>query len=164
MGLVTPDLGLIVWMTLAFLIVLWVLGKYAWIPIMNSLKKREQTIDQALHQADKAREEMKNLKAGNEKLLQEAKIEREQILKKARQSADKIIEEGNHTARLESGRILEDAKKQIHFERMAAMTDLKNEIATLSIEIAEKVLQQELSHKDKHQELIRQQLEKVKFN
>lgn len=164
MGLVTPDLGLIVWMTLAFLIVLWVLAKYAWIPIMNSLKKREQCIDEALHQADKAREEMKTLKAGNEKLLKEAKIEREQILKKARISADKIIDEGKENARIESGRILEDAKKQIHYERMAAMTDLKNEIATLSIDIAEKVLQQELSLKDKHQELIRQQLEKVKFN
>ncbi|MCF8331405.1 MAG: F0F1 ATP synthase subunit B [Bacteroidales bacterium] len=164
MGLVTPGLGLIIWMTLPFLIVLFILGRYAWRPIMKSLKRREASIDEALHAAEKAREEMKNLKAGNEKLLKEARRERESILKEARKSSERIVEEAKVNAKQEADKVLEEAKEQIHYERMAAVTDLKNEIAKLSVEIAEKVLKKELSDKNKHQELILEQLEKVKFN
>ncbi|MCF8217949.1 MAG: F0F1 ATP synthase subunit B [Bacteroidales bacterium] len=164
MGLVTPGLGLIVWMTIAFLIVFFVLAKYAWKPIMRALKQREQSIDEALHEAEKAREEMKNLKAGNEELLKKAKEEREEILKEARKMSDKIVEEAKSNAEGEANRIMEEAKERIHYERMSAVTELKNEVANLSIEIAEKVLKQELSDTDKHQELIKEQLEKVRFN
>mgnify|MGYP000031677183 CR=1 FL=1 len=164
MGLVTPGLGLIVWMTIAFLIVFFVLAKYAWKPIMKALKQREQSIDEALHEAEKAREEMKNLKAGNEELLKKAKEEREEILKEARKMSDKIVEEAKSNAEGEANRIMEEAKERIHYERMSAVTELKNEVANLSIEIAEKVLKQELSDTDKHQELIKEQLEKVRFN
>lgn len=164
MGLVNPGIGLIVWMTLAFLIVLFVLAKFAWKPIMRALNQREQTIDEALHAAEKAREDMKTLQADNEKLLKKAKIERDEILKEARKLRDKIVDESKESAKQEADRILEDARNQIHYERMAAVTELKNEIANLSIEIAEKVLQQELSDKNKHQDLIEKQLQKVKFN
>lgn len=164
MGLVNPGIGLIVWMTLAFLIVLFVLAKFAWKPIMRALNQREQTIDEALHAAEKAREDMKTLQADNEKLLKKAKIERDEILKEARKLRDKIVDDSKESAKQEADRILEDARNQIHYERMAAVTELKNEIANLSIEIAEKVLQQELSDKNKHQELIEKQLQKVKFN
>ncbi len=164
MGLVNPGIGLIFWMNLAFLIVLFVLAKYAWKPIMKALSQREQTIDDALHAAEMAREDMKNLQADNEILLKKAKEERVEMLKEARKSRDKIVEEAKASAKKEADRILEDAKKQIHFEKMSAITELKNEIATLSIEIAEKVLKEELSDKKKHQDFIQKQLQKVKFN
>ena len=164
MGLVMPEIGLIVWMTIAFLIVFFILAKYAWKPIMNALKQREQSIDEALHEAEKAREEMKKLKAGNEELLKKAKEEREEILKEARKMSDKIVDEAKSNAEVEANRIIEEAKEKIHYERMAAVTELKNEVANLSIEIAEKVLKQELSDSNKHQQLIKEQLEKVHFN
>ncbi len=164
MGLVNPGIGLIVWMTLAFLIVLFVLAKFAWKPIMRALNQREQTIDEALHAAEKAREDMKTLQADNAKLLKKAKEERDEILKEARKVRDDIVGEAKDNAKIEADRILEEAKKQIHYEKMAAITELKNEIATLSIEIAEKVLKEELSDKEKHQDLIQKQLQKVKFN
>ncbi|MFW6227491.1 MAG: F0F1 ATP synthase subunit B [Bacteroidota bacterium] len=164
MGLVNPGIGLIFWMNLAFLIVLFVLAKYAWKPIMKALSQREQTIDDALHAAEMAREDMKNLQADNEILLKKAKEERVEMLKEARKSRDKIVEEAKASAKKEADRILEDAKKQIHFEKMSAITELKNEIATLSIEIAEKVLKEELSDKKKHQDFSQKQLQKVKFN
>lgn len=164
MGLVNPGIGLIFWMTLAFLIVLALLAKYAWKPIMKALKKRENSIDEALNSAEKAREEMKNLEADNEKLMNKAREERDQMLKEAKKMQDKMVDEAKDKASEEADRIIEDAKKQIHYERMAAMTELKNQMASLSIEIAEKILQEELSDKDKHQDLIKKQLEKVKFN
>ncbi|MFW6018984.1 MAG: F0F1 ATP synthase subunit B [Bacteroidales bacterium] len=164
MGLVMPEIGLIVWMTIAFLIVFFILAKYAWKPIMNALKQREQSIDEALHEAEKAREEMKTLKAENEKIIDQAKEQREEILKESRQIGDKIVDDARKDAKVQADQIIEDAKERIHYERMAVITELKNEVANLSIEIAEKVLKQELSDHDKHQQLVKKQLEKVKFN
>lgn len=154
MELVSPGIGLIFWMTLAFGVVLWVLGKYAWKPIMKSLHDREDSIDKALHEADLARQEMKELKFSNEKLLAEAKEERDEILKKAREIKEKLIEDAKIRANEEANRIVENARETIENEKMAAMVDLKNQIAKLSIDIAEKLLRHELSEPKKQKEYV----------
>lgn len=164
MELIQPGLGLIFWMTLSFALVLFLLGKYAWKPIMKMLKEREESIDQALHAADRAREEMKNLVSDNEKLLAEAKNERDAILSEARKIREKIIDEARIKANEEARRIVENALERIENEKMAAITELKNQIALLSIEIAEKLVREELSHDKKQEELIKKMLDDVQAN
>lgn len=164
MGIVTPEIGLIFWMTLAFGILLFILTKFAWKPILASLHEREKTIEESLHQADKARDEMKSLKAHNEELLKQAKEERDAILKDARNIRDSIIEESKDKANLEFNRIIESAKESIHFEKMSAITELKNQIATLSIDIAEKILKEELTNKDAQKKHIDKMIDKINFN
>lgn len=164
MELVTPSLGLIFWMTLSFLFLLLVLGKYAWKPVMKSLKERENRIDEALNSAEKAREEMKQLKFSNEQLLKEAKEERDDILRVARKIRETIIEEARDKANTEAHRIVENARESIQYEKMAAITELKNQIAILSIEIAEKVLNEELSKDGKQKQLIDKLLGNANFN
>jgi F-type H+-transporting ATPase subunit b len=164
MELVNPGLGLIFWMTLAFLAILFLLKKYAWSPILTALKERETTIDAALHSADKAREEMKQLKFNNEQLLKEAKNERDAILAEARKIKDSIIEESKLKAQEESNRILASARESIQNEKMSAITDLKNQVADLSLEIAKKILNRELSDPKKQEEYTRQLIHDVKFN
>jgi F-type H+-transporting ATPase subunit b len=159
MELVQPGIGLIFWMTLSFGILIWVLGKYAWKPIMKSLKEREDSIDEALHAADKAREDMKALKFDNEKLLQEAKEARDDIMKEARKVKEKIIEGARLKANDEANRIVENAKVRIENEKMAAMTDLKNQVASLSIQIAEKVLKDQLSDDKRQKEYVQRLIE-----
>lgn len=164
MELITPGLGLIFWMTLAFLLLVFILGKYAWKPIMKMLKEREETIHEALHAADRAREEMKHLQFSNEQLLREAKNERDVILMDARKLREAIIEESRVKASTEAARIVQSAKESIQNEKMAAMTDLKNQLATMSLEVSRKVLKRELSDPAKQEEYIRQLLEDAKFN
>jgi F-type H+-transporting ATPase subunit b len=164
MELITPGLGLIFWMTLAFLMLLFILGKYAWKPIMKALKEREATIHDALHAADRAREEMKLLQFSNEQLLREAKNERDAILADARKVRDAIIEESRTKASEEAARIVFAAKESIHNEKMAAMTDLKNQLAYMSLEVSRKLLKRELSEPRKQEEYLRQLLDEVKFN
>jgi F-type H+-transporting ATPase subunit b len=164
MELVNPGIGLIFWMTLAFGIVLWVLAKYAWKPILKSLKEREHSIDSALHEADKAREEMKALKFSNEELLAEAKEERDALLKQAREVKEKLIAEASMKANEEANRIVESAREAIKNEKMAAMVDLKNQIAKLSIDIAEKVLERELENTEEQKEYVDQMIKKAKLN
>lgn len=164
LGLVSPGLGLVFWKTIAFLIVMVILGKFAWPPIIKALSQREKAIEEALKSAQEARNEMKELEAKNEKLMLKAKEERDAVLAEARKMKDKLVDEAKHSAKKEGERIMEEAKKQIHYERMAAVTDLKNEIASLSIDIAEKILQKELEDENKHHNLIQDQLKKVKFN
>lgn len=164
MELVNPGIGLIFWMTLAFGIVLWLLGKYAWKPIMKSLHEREDSIDKALHEADLARKDMENLKLDNEELLKAAKEERDGIMKQAREIKDKLIEDARVKANLEAGRIVESAKETIQNEKMAAMVDLKNQIAELSIEIAEKLLEHELSDRKRQKEYVEQLIKEAKLN
>jgi F-type H+-transporting ATPase subunit b len=151
-------------MTLAFGIVIWLLGKYAWKPIMKSLHEREESIDKALHQADKARKEMEELKVSNEELLKQAKEERDEILRQAREIKEKLIEDARVKANLEAGRIVESAKASIENEKMAAMTELKNQIADLSIDIAEKLLQHELSEKKRQKAYVEQLIKEAKLN
>ena len=164
MELVQPGLGLIFWMTIAFAILIWILTKFAWKPIMKGLKEREDSIDQALHAADKAREEMKELQFSNEQLLKEAKEERDNILRDARHVKENIIEEARVKANEEANRIIENAKESIQYEKLAAIHEMKNQLADLSIEIAEKILRQELSDKDKHNQLIERLLKEIKEN
>ncbi|MBI9036923.1 MAG: F0F1 ATP synthase subunit B [Bacteroidales bacterium] len=164
MELVSPGIGLIFWMTLSFLIVLFILKKFAWKPIMKSLHERENTIDEALHAADRAREDMKKLKFDNEELLKQAKEERDEILKAARKVKDSIIEESKIKANEEANRIIESAKEAIKNEKLAAITDLKNQLATLSIDIAEKLIKEELSTNIKQQDYIKKLVDEVNFN
>lgn len=164
MELVSPGIGLIFWMTLAFGLVLIILRKYAWKPILKALKDREESIDNALHAADKAREEMQQVKVDNEKLLAEAKEERDAILRDARKVREKLMEESREKANAEANRIVESARQSIENEKMAALVDLRNQLASLSIEIAEKVLREKLSNDPKQQELVKKLMKEVKFN
>ncbi len=164
MDLVTPHIGLIFWMTLSFLIVLFILGKFAWKPIMKALKEREDSIDGALHAAEKAKEEMSQLIFNNEQLMKEAKEERDAMLRDARKIRDNVIGEAKATAEEEGKRIVQTAKENIHFEKMAALTDLKNQIATLSIEIAEKIMKEDLSTNEKQKTLVTKLLNEIHFN
>jgi len=164
MGIVTPDLGLIVWMTFSFGILLFILTKFAWKPILATLHEREKTIEDSLHEADKAREEMKLLQAHNEDLLRQAKEERDAILKDARNIRNNIIEESKTKANQEYNRIIEAAKESIHYEKMQAITELKNQIATLSIDIAEKILKDELANKATQKQHIDKMIDNINFN
>jgi F-type H+-transporting ATPase subunit b len=164
MELVSPGIGLIFWMTLSFLVVLFILKKFAWKPILKAMHERENTIDEALHAADRAREDMKKLKFDNEELLKQAKEERDEILKEARKIKDSIIEESKVKANEEANRIIESATEAIKHEKLAAITDLKNQLATLSIDIAEKLIKEELSTNIKQQDYIRKLVDEVNFN
>ncbi|HRS53732.1 MAG TPA: F0F1 ATP synthase subunit B [Bacteroidales bacterium] len=151
-------------MTLAFLCLLFILKRFAWKPILEMLKAREHTIDEAIHAADIARQEIEKLKLNNEQLLKEAKAERDLILKEARQIRDSIIDEAKMKSNEEANRIIQAAKESINYEKMAALTDLKNQIATLSIEIAEKLISEEISKTEKQEKIIKQMLDKMSFN
>jgi len=164
MELVNPGIGLIFWMSVAFVAILYILGKFAWKPILKALKERETSIGEALQAADKAREEMKQMQFSNEQLLQEAKNERDAILAQARKIKDSIIEESKLKANEEANRILISAKESIQNEKMSAITDLKNQIGELALEIARKILIRELSEPKKQEEYIKELIKDVKFN
>lgn len=156
-------MGLVFWMILVFGLLVLVLRRFAWRPILSAIKKREEKIEDALNLAEKTRAEMEQLHYDNKVLYNQAKEERDEILKEARAIKDSIIEEAKVRADQEADRIIMAAKESIHFEKMAAITELKNEIAKLSIDIAEKVLEKELSAKDKHKELIDREMEGIHF-
>jgi F-type H+-transporting ATPase subunit b len=164
MELIQPGIGLAFWMLLSFSILLFILTKFAWKPIAKMLKAREDAIDNALHAAEKAREEILLIQNENEALLAQAKEERDLILAEARKIKDKILEEAKDKANAEGQRIIDTARENIHFEKMQAITDLKNEVAKLSIEIAEKILRDELSNKDKSQQIIQNMVNEIKLN
>ena len=164
MELITPGLGLIFWMTLAFLFLVFILGKFAWKPILQMLKERESSIHEALNAANVAREEMKQLQFSNEQLLQEAKNERDAILNEARKIKEKLIEDARSKASEEALRIVESAKASINNEKMAAMTELKNQIAESSLTLAKFILKRELSDPKMQEEYVQELLKEVKFN
>lgn len=164
MQLVTPGIGLIFWMLVSFSLVLFILAKYAWGPIMKGIHQREETIEKALEAANEAKKEMLQLKAGNEQLLREAKDERDALMREARKMKETILEEARAKAAEESARIVENARENIQFEKMAAINDLKNQIASISIEIAEKLIGKELENKKQQQELTEKLLKEVKIN
>jgi len=164
MQLINPGFGLIFWMTLAFLIVFFVLKKFAWKPILASLKEREDSIENALKAAEEAKKEMASLKAANEELLREAREERDAMLADARKIKEQIIGEAREKANREASIIVENAREQINSEKQAALIELKNLIATYSIEIAEKVLQEELSDKKKQQAYVTKLVKEIQLN
>ncbi len=162
--LVTPEIGLIVWTTVTFVILLFLLTKFAWKPILSAVKQREENIEEALKAADRAKKEMEALKADNEKLLNEARIERDAMLKEARETKDKIIAEAKEKASQEADRIIQDARQSIQHEKMAAITELKNQVAELSIEIAEKILKEELSKEEKQKAMLENFVKEINLN
>ena len=162
--LLNPSYGLIVWTLVAFLTVLYLLKRLAWKPILNSLKEREDFIQNALDSAEKAKEEMKALQSNNEKILLDARAERDQLLKDARDIREKMIADAKGIASKEGERLLKSARENIQNEKMAAITELKNQVAVLSIEIAEKILNTELSNDEKQKSLVKNLLQDVNLN
>lgn len=164
MDLVTPAIGLVFWTVVIFLILLFLLFKFAWKPILNAVNERNASIEEALAAADKAKEEMIKLQADNEAVLREAHAERDQILKEARDLKDQTIEEAKTAAKNEADGIIKAAKEAIENEKRAAINQMKNEMATLSVQIAEKILQRELGDKEGQQALIEDLLNKTNIN
>ena len=161
--LINPGIGLVFWMTLAFAISLFILIKFAWPVIIKALNDREETISKALRSADIAREEVEKLKVGNDELMQKAIEERDEILRQAKVSTEKIINEAQIKANEEADRILESARKNIEYERLQVVHELKNEIAALSINIAEKLLGEELSDMEKSKEFVKKEIDNIQF-
>jgi len=155
--------GTMFWMTLAFLVVLFILKKYAWKPILKALKDREDHIEESLQLADKVKTEMKELQSSNEKLLVEARAERDNLLKEARETKDTIVSEAKGIASEEADKIIAAARLAIQNEKMSALTELKNEVGKLSLEIAEKVIRHELSESKSQNELVEKLLKEIKI-
>jgi F-type H+-transporting ATPase subunit b len=156
--------GLFFWQTLIFLLLIFLLRKFAWKPILDAVNEREDGIKNALLSAENAKRDMQNLRSDNEKLLAAARVERDVILKEAREIKDKIISEAKEDAQVQAGKMIEQAKAAINSEKNAAMAELKNQVSNLSIEIAEKVLREELSNKESQTKLVEKMLADVKLN
>lgn len=161
MELITPDLGLLFWMTLAFGIVFFILAKFAFPVINNMLKKREEEINNALELAERTHKEMEKLQADNETLLQQAREEREKILAEARQLHDKFINDAKIKANEEKDRIIESAKETIEHEKMAATTEIKNQIADISIKVAEKIIGKTMESDEEQVDYINRLLQEI---
>ena len=162
--MISFDPGLIIWTTIIFTLLLIVLKKFAWKPILSAVDERNKNIEEALKSADKAKEEMALLNADNERILAEAKTQRDALLKEAREIKEEIINEAKENADKEAEMIINSAKKQIASEKMKAITELKNSVAKLSIDIAEKVLKRELKEKTTQEEFISEELKKTELN
>ena len=145
--LLNPDLGLIVWTLVAFVIVLFLLSKFAWKPILQSLNERETKIADSIATADRVKAEMAQLQSENEALMATAREERAALLKEAKETRDKIITEAKEQAKIEANKIVADAQLAITNQKMAALTDVKNQVGALVIEVSEKILRRELSNK-----------------
>ena len=164
MDLVTPAIGLVFWTVLIFIILLVLLRKFAWKPILNAVKERTESIKDALSSAEKAKEDMAKLQADNEVILKEARMERDTILKEARDLKDQTLTEAKNQAKEEADTIIASAKAAIESEKRAAINEIKNQVANLSVEIAEKILLKELSDKDNQKALIEDLLNKTNIN
>lgn len=158
------SVGLFFWQLILFLALLFLLRKYAWKPILTSVINREESIKEGLEAAEKAKDQMRQLKEDNKALLAEARFEREQIIKDAREAKDKMISEAKEKAQEEGAKIIESAKEAIRSERMAAVKELKSQVASLSVEIAEKIIKSEISTDAKQEELISSALANAKLN
>lgn len=158
------SLGLFFWQTLLFIVLVVFLKKYAWKPILSAVEDREEGIKKALASAEKAKAEMESLNADNERVLLEAKQERDKLLKEARETKDSIIKEAKEKANVEADRLMSSAKEQIANEKMKAITELKNTVASLSIDIAEKVLKSELKDKSSQEKFIETTLKETELN
>lgn len=164
MDLIKPEFGLLIWQTIIFLAIFFLLAKYAWKPILGGLKDREDSIASALGEAEKARLEMQKLTSDNQKLLDEAKSERERILKSAQKTADELREEAKTKASLEVNKMLEDARRVIESEKQSAIVAIKEQVAMLSIEVAGKILRRELEDKDRQQLLAADIIRELNIN
>lgn len=163
MGFVTPDYGTIFWMLIIFGIVLFILKKFAWGPILKALKDREKSIADALNSAEKARKEVAGLKASNDRIIAEARREKDIILKEARDVKDKIVAEAKNQANAEGQKSIEYARQQINAEKTAAINDIKKQIAELSVMIAEKVIRKQLENPQDQEKLVEGLLNDLKL-
>ena len=163
MQLTSPE-SLIFWTTLIFVVFFILMRKFAWKPILGAVKSREESINNALASAEAARREMQNLTADNERILQEARMERDALLKEARDMRDKMVADSKQEAQVQGERMIEQAKAAIEAEKNAAMAELKSQVSSLSLEIAEKLLKEELSNKESQTKLVEKMLGDVKLN
>ncbi len=164
MDLVTPGIGLIFWTTLFFLILLFILGKFAWPAILTAIRARNESIRQALDSAEKAKEEMAKLQADNKKILSEAKAERDAMMKEAKQLKDQLIADAKEQASEEARKLVANAREAIQAEKKAAINDLKRQVANLSLDIAEKILKKELEDSKAQKELINTLINEADLN
>ena len=164
MDLLTPGTGLLFWQVIIFIGLVFLLAKFAWKPILSSLKEREESIQTALDQAEKAKTEMAALKSDNEKLLKEAREERDKILRDARAASNRLQEEAQATAKKTADKIIEDANSVINTEKQAALRDVKAQVAQFSLEIAEKLIRKNLSDDKSQKELTETLIKDLKLN
>ena len=164
MDLLLPHLGLIVWTVIAFLLVLFILKKYAWKPILKGLKDREANIAGSIATAEKVKQQMAELKSENEALLIAAREERAVMLREAKEIKDKIINEAKEDAKVHAAKIITEAQASISNQKMAALTDIKNQVGVLVIEVCEKILRRELDNKAEQESYIRELANEVKLN
>jgi len=164
MDLLLPHLGLMFWVLIAFLIVFFLLKKFAWKPIITGLTDRETNIAESIASAEKVKLEMAQLKNDNEKLLAKAREERATLLKEAKETKDRMINEAKEEAKAQAAKILADAQASIQHQKMAALTDIKNQVGNLVVEVSEKVLRRELANKAEQENYIKQLAGEVKLN
>jgi len=164
MELIRPDFGLLFWMVVSFGIVLFILRAFAWRPILNALKERERTINERLDVARKAKKELAEIEFGNERIIALAKTERANMLREAQEKKDKIIEEAKADARKEADKILEQTNRRIEARKKEAEEDLKNQIASLSLQIAEKVLKERLSDDQRQKDYVNSLVNEITIN
>jgi F-type H+-transporting ATPase subunit b len=164
MELVTPNYGLLFWTGLTFCLLLLVLSKFVWKPILNTVNTRSKAIEEALKEAEKARQDMQGMHAENERILKEARAERDAILKEAKDAGSKMIEEAREKAKSEGAKLLEAAKSTIQSERNAAVSEMKAQIAAFSVQIAEQLVKESLASEPKQQALASKLAEEIKLN
>ena len=164
MDLVTPGFGLIFWTSVVFIILLFLLKRMAWTPILNNVDARNKSIEEALEAAKNARDEMSSLKADNDRILKEARAQRDEMLKEARELKANIISEAKNAAKDEADKMIASAKVVIENEKAGAISELKNTVGSLSVDIAEKVLRAELKDVDKQNAFIADMLKDIKLN
>ncbi len=164
MSLLTPHLGFFIWTVVAFVVVLFLLKKFAWKPILKSLNDREANIANSIAAAEKVRAEMANMKSENEALLAKAREERAQLLKEARETKDRIINDAKEQAKAEANKVIAEAQAAINVQKMAALIDVKNQVGKMVIEVSEKILKRELGSKEAQETHIKELIEEVKLN
>ncbi len=164
MNLITPGIGVIFWTVIIFSILLILLRSFAWKPILNAVKIREDSIRSALKSAEKAKEEMHKLQADNEKIMAEARTERDKLMKEAREVKDSIIAEAKGKAEEEAKKLIESARQSIRNEKAMAISEIKDQVAGLSLQIAEKILREKLSNDTERKALIDRLLDDIKMN
>ena len=164
MDLITPGLGLVFWTAITFLCLLFILKKFAWKPILGAVSDREKSIKDALASAEEAKKEMQNLNASNEQLLKDARSERDVLMKNARDIKDKMISDAKEEAKEVTAKLIDNALASIEQEKQAALAELKNQVAELSIGIAETVIKKELASKDDQLKLVEEILKEVKLS
>ena len=164
MGILTPDPGLVFWTSLSFITLLLIMKRYAWKPILRSLKLREERITFSLRDAELAREEMVKMEETRRQMMEKARLERDGLIREARALKDEIVQEARLAAQGEASKIMEKAREQINRERKAAIADIRNQVGLLSLDIAEKILREEMHSAEKQQSVMEKYLKNVEFN